>query len=642
MRVLSSTLVTSPVTEVRLAGPAAPDGGSLTVPGVGGRTQAGMATWYDPPWSGLTAAHPWLPKGTHVTVTDLDRGAPLPWSSMTGDRSGQGVSSTSRPRRSRSSPRSAEASSGSASTGSAAPGARGPARRRALRSRSASTSCSTRTSPDAIARDAGVCPGVRVVEIGAGLGSLTVGARQGRRRRGRSRSSSTGRSIPALEEAVDAIARGPRPRGRRHPHRLAGDARRRRVDPAAPTSRTTSGPGSCSTLIAASDVGSAIVVLLQREVGERLAAAPGDGGLRPDEPAGRATRATARLVRDVPPEVFWPRPSVGSVVVRLDRRPAPAGGRRRGRRCGASSTAAFAQRRKTIRNAVRRLGFGASDAAASPGARRGRRRRPAPKRCRWPPSPRSRRRCPRDRDRRARAREAQRVPPRARPPRRRRSRHPDRWSCRSSCTTCRRRRRPTPSRWRSRATGRRSSRRRAASRSWSAPPSGSPRRRGCPGALRSGCGSTSASRWPPAWAAGAPTRRRCSGRSAAARRHRRPSGWPASAPRSAPTSRALLAGGPVFAEGRGERVAPVHAHRDPLGGAAVRRRGPRRRRLRVVGRGPGHRAGPRRARRRVRDGPSTWWPTPLSNDLAARWSRRHPGGRRRDRRLPARPARSRR
>ena len=46
----------------------------MTVPGVGGRTQVGMATWYDPPWSGLTAAHPWLPKGTYVTVTDLESG----------------------------------------------------------------------------------------------------------------------------------------------------------------------------------------------------------------------------------------------------------------------------------------------------------------------------------------------------------------------------------------------------------------------------------------------------------------------------------------------------------------------------------------------------------------------------------------
>ncbi|TMK60464.1 MAG: hypothetical protein E6G54_02185 [Actinobacteria bacterium] len=32
------------------------------------------ATWYDPPWSGYTAAHPWLPFGTHVRVTDLATG----------------------------------------------------------------------------------------------------------------------------------------------------------------------------------------------------------------------------------------------------------------------------------------------------------------------------------------------------------------------------------------------------------------------------------------------------------------------------------------------------------------------------------------------------------------------------------------
>jgi uncharacterized protein YabE (DUF348 family) len=36
--------------------------------------QTGEATWYDPPWSGLTAAHPTLPFGTMVTVTNLDNG----------------------------------------------------------------------------------------------------------------------------------------------------------------------------------------------------------------------------------------------------------------------------------------------------------------------------------------------------------------------------------------------------------------------------------------------------------------------------------------------------------------------------------------------------------------------------------------
>ena len=37
-------------------------------------TQTGQGTWYHTPWSGLTAAHPWLPFGTHVTVTNLANG----------------------------------------------------------------------------------------------------------------------------------------------------------------------------------------------------------------------------------------------------------------------------------------------------------------------------------------------------------------------------------------------------------------------------------------------------------------------------------------------------------------------------------------------------------------------------------------
>jgi hypothetical protein len=37
-------------------------------------TESGQATWYDTGHSGLTAAHPWLPFGTHVTVTDLANG----------------------------------------------------------------------------------------------------------------------------------------------------------------------------------------------------------------------------------------------------------------------------------------------------------------------------------------------------------------------------------------------------------------------------------------------------------------------------------------------------------------------------------------------------------------------------------------
>jgi uncharacterized protein YabE (DUF348 family) len=39
-----------------------------------GGSQFGEASWYDTPWSGLTAAHPWLPFGTEVKVTNVATG----------------------------------------------------------------------------------------------------------------------------------------------------------------------------------------------------------------------------------------------------------------------------------------------------------------------------------------------------------------------------------------------------------------------------------------------------------------------------------------------------------------------------------------------------------------------------------------
>jgi uncharacterized protein YabE (DUF348 family) len=39
-----------------------------------GESQVGEASWYDTPWDGMTAAHPWLPFGTDVTVTNLATG----------------------------------------------------------------------------------------------------------------------------------------------------------------------------------------------------------------------------------------------------------------------------------------------------------------------------------------------------------------------------------------------------------------------------------------------------------------------------------------------------------------------------------------------------------------------------------------
>lgn len=72
--VLASTLVRAPVAQRVLSGPKSMTDGSLTEPSTGATSQQGQATWYDPPWSGLTAAHPWLPFGTHVTATDVATG----------------------------------------------------------------------------------------------------------------------------------------------------------------------------------------------------------------------------------------------------------------------------------------------------------------------------------------------------------------------------------------------------------------------------------------------------------------------------------------------------------------------------------------------------------------------------------------
>jgi len=95
-----------------------------------------------------------------------------------------------------------------------------------------------------------------------------------------------------------------------------------------------------------------IVVMLQKEVAERLAARPGSrsyGSLS----VWTALWAEARVVLEVPARAFRPRPKVDSAVVRLDVSPTPRTEvddpvvfRRVVR-------AAFAQRRKMLRNTIR-------------------------------------------------------------------------------------------------------------------------------------------------------------------------------------------------------------------------------------------------------------------------------------------------
>jgi 16S rRNA (adenine1518-N6/adenine1519-N6)-dimethyltransferase len=98
---------------------------------------------------------------------------------------------------------------------------------------------------------------------------------------------------------------------------------------------------------------SRMLVMVQKEVGERLAAHAGD------EAYGAvsvkvAYWATARVVGKVPPTVFVPQPKVDSALVAIERRPAPAVDPAvvSTERLFAVVRAGFAHRRKMLRGAL--------------------------------------------------------------------------------------------------------------------------------------------------------------------------------------------------------------------------------------------------------------------------------------------------
>lgn len=170
-----------------------------------------------------------------------------------------------------------------------------------------------------IARLTEVGPGDRVVEIGAGLGSLTLALAE------------TGASVTAVEIDADLL---PLLRRTVEPCGVTvveGDALR--LDWANLLGRTAgSGPvwvvGNLPYNVAvpivvrvldeAPSVGH-LLVMVQREVGERLAATVGAAAYGAVS-VKVAYHASARIVGMVPPSVFVPRPRVESVLVRLERR----------------------------------------------------------------------------------------------------------------------------------------------------------------------------------------------------------------------------------------------------------------------------------------------------------------------------------
>ena len=95
-----------------------------------------------------------------------------------------------------------------------------------------------------------------------------------------------------------------------------------------------------------------MLVMVQREVGERLAARPGTSAYGAVS-VKVAYWATAEIVGRVPPTVFLPRPKVESALVSIVRRPRPAVDNAIDReRLFALVRAGFGQRRKMLRRSL--------------------------------------------------------------------------------------------------------------------------------------------------------------------------------------------------------------------------------------------------------------------------------------------------
>ena len=172
-----------------------------------------------------------------------------------------------------------------------------------------------------IARLAGVGTGDRVVEIGAGLGSLTLALAE------------TGASVTAIEVdsgLVPALRSVVEPAGVTV---VEGDALR--LDWSSLLGRgpwvlVANLPYNVATPLVADLLDgvpaiSRMLVMVQREVAERLAAGAGDDAYGAVS-VKVAYWATAKVVGRVPATVFHPVPNVESALVRIDRRPAPAVG----------------------------------------------------------------------------------------------------------------------------------------------------------------------------------------------------------------------------------------------------------------------------------------------------------------------------
>ena len=215
-----------------------------------------------------------------------------------------------------------------------------------------------------IVRTSGVGVDDVVVEVGPGLGSLTLGLLD------------AARHVVAVEIDPVLAARLPATVAEHAPDHVdrldlvEADAMRIESLPGpAPTVLVANLPYNVSvpvllTFLERFDSIASGLVMVQAEVAHRLAAGPGSRTY--GVPSVKAAwYADVRLAGTISRSVFWPTPNVDSALVAWTRRPPPTTDGRPDedlrRSTFAVVDAAFAQRRKTLRSALARL-------AGSPGA----------------------------------------------------------------------------------------------------------------------------------------------------------------------------------------------------------------------------------------------------------------------------------
>ncbi|MGH7889589.1 MAG: 16S rRNA (adenine(1518)-N(6)/adenine(1519)-N(6))-dimethyltransferase RsmA [Thermodesulfobacteriota bacterium] len=99
---------------------------------------------------------------------------------------------------------------------------------------------------------------------------------------------------------------------------------------------------------------SLLVLMVQREVGERIAASPGSRAYGSISVIVQ-TYMEVSIELHVPPDAFWPRPKVDSVVIKLAPLPIPRIPMLDGKLFRSIVRAAFSSRRKTLSNSLRSL-----------------------------------------------------------------------------------------------------------------------------------------------------------------------------------------------------------------------------------------------------------------------------------------------